>query len=364
MTILMPRLPKLVADELIEDLFEKWREGGLEAIRPFSDLPEFIRFPATGGRRAREEDLNSLRAKIQQIAVECGYPEEDKANRPLFDAELTAYLSTSDLLNSGEMLVDDVWAFISCCLAPEFAFWRFDPSFRRSGPSSDRFAGGIRNTYQRLWMRGRVLDRRSKHPDRWGVVHSLTEDALVQITERPSLGADQKLSLAIGEAWVRASKHFGRGPMEAIMRNAILKIRIKSHISLLGKLPDTKLASLLDEYFGIPEASDHSMKPSSDDHNKSSDESNGEDNIDRLPVQVSDELKNAVERIETRARELELITLDSSRTLREIVQGVTEFSDDKRLVLVSLADSLRQDGKEVESVRILLGHIVNGLDFY
>ena len=50
-------------------------------------------------------------------------------------------------------------------------------------------------------MRARALDRGEQHPRRWQLLEELTEDALVQITERPSIGADPVLARAIAEAW-------------------------------------------------------------------------------------------------------------------------------------------------------------------
>ena len=68
--------------------------------------------------------------------------------------------------------------------------------------SPKRFTGGVRNAFQRLWMRGSTLDRGEDRPDRWGLVRALSEDAMVQIFERASISSDARLARAVAEAWV------------------------------------------------------------------------------------------------------------------------------------------------------------------
>lgn len=104
-------------------------------------------------------------------------------------------------------------------------------------------------------MRGRALDRGTEHPERWKLLTELTEDALVQITERPSIGGDRVLALAIAEAWLRAAHHHGKAAMEDIMRRAILRIRIRNEIRSLADLPPDDLSSFLDGIFEVPDRS-------------------------------------------------------------------------------------------------------------
>lgn len=84
------------------------------------------------------------------------------------------------------------------------------------------------------------------------VFKELTEDALVQITERPSIGADPVLARAVAEAWLRARRHHGKGAMEPIMRRAVLRVRIRNEIRSLADLPTETLACVLDEAFDLP----------------------------------------------------------------------------------------------------------------
>jgi hypothetical protein len=145
-------------------------------------------------------------------------------------------------LGSGEALRDDVWAFVAVVLAPDVVNWRF-------GRARERYLGGIRNAFQRVWMRASVLDRGTGHQDRWGLLEQLTEDALVQITERPSIGADPVLARALAEAWVRAAARHGRNRMEPVMRLATLRLRIRNEIQALPLVSRDELPAILDEFF-------------------------------------------------------------------------------------------------------------------
>src|SRR5690606_10419256 len=121
-----------------------------------------------------------------EIASNKGFPSAaDRTQLAKFDMEASIWFSTNEHTQSGEFLRDDVWACITTALLPDVVAWRFSWSAR------ERFHGGIRNALQRLWIRGQLLDRGSGHPQRWELLKKLTEDALVQITERPSIACSQ-----------------------------------------------------------------------------------------------------------------------------------------------------------------------------
>jgi hypothetical protein len=241
MSFLLPRLTGPSAESMLDALFDgddlKW-----PGFDPTS-LPEEVRFASTGGSAADPLQLRDLRAGLVAVAEEFGFGTQDvRAGQAKFDAALGAWLVQHPLLKTGEALRDDVWSFIGVAMAPDIVNWRF-------GKSRQRYLGGIRNTFQRLWMRARVLDRGEAAEDRWGLLDSLTEDALVQITERPSIGADSILSRELAEAWVRAGGRYGRSQMEDVMRLAILRLRIRNEIRSLSMLPRSELGLLIDQFF-------------------------------------------------------------------------------------------------------------------
>ena len=244
MVILLPRLPGPAAESLIE----RFLADGPADWAGFDpdDLPEAIRYAATGGSRADRKDLLALRETVVKRARANGFGTHGgPVSHARFDAELGASLAEMPLLSSGEALRDDFWTFIGVTLAPDVVHWRF-------ALSRARYLGGVRNTFQRLWLRARALDRGSDHSKRWQLLDELTEDALVQITERPSIGGDPILAKAVAVAWLRARDHHGKGAMEPIMRRAALRVRIWNEIRSLADLPAETLASVLHEAFGLP----------------------------------------------------------------------------------------------------------------
>ena len=246
MVKLLPRLSGPPAELLLEEFIRVGAKAwsGFEA----DDLPDAARFAATGGSRVGAAELAEFRSGLVAIAQQHGFGTEggSRAGHAEFDAAASAWLADYPLLGSGEALRDDVWTFVGVVLAPDIVHWRF-------GTSSERYHGGIRNTFQRLWMRGQALDRGVGSADRWHLVDQLTEDALVQITERPSIGGDAILASALAEAWVRGSKVHGRGAMEAVKRRAALRTRIWNELRTLSALPTSELAAIMDAAMEIPE---------------------------------------------------------------------------------------------------------------
>ena len=246
MMTLLPRLPPLAAERILESYLstgpDQWR--GFNA----NELPEAVRFTPTGGSPIAARKLEELREGILAIAKNNGFGGKGtRAELSCFDAQAAAWLADQSVLASGEALRDDVWAFVAIVMFPDIANWRF-------GDSPERYLGGVRNTLQRLWMRGKLFDRGQESLDRWGLLEKLTEDAFVQITERPSLGGNPVLAIAIAEAWVRASLHHGKGAMESLTRRAMLQIRARNEVRSLDELPAESLVAVLDLIFETPAA--------------------------------------------------------------------------------------------------------------
>ena len=241
MTILLPRLPSVAAEKKLEQ-FLRGSPSVWGGFAPH-DLPEAVRFAPTGGTRVSAASLGAIRSGILSIAQDCGFGTDNpKQESARFDAEAAAWLADCSTISPGEALRDDVWAFFCIVVFPDVVRWRF-------GSASERYLGGVRNTLQRLWLRAFAVDRGRDSGDRWGLLRDLTEDALVQITERPSIGGDPVLAREIAEAWVRASVRHGRGQMEGIMRRAVLRIRIADEARSLSSLENVVLGELLDGYF-------------------------------------------------------------------------------------------------------------------
>jgi len=241
MPILFPRINKMAVEQIL-DLIEA-NTSHAEIQASFVRLPNSTTFAAVGGSRAPSELYVKIRGVVVDVARRHGFPNEGRStDRAGFDAEAAEALAGIEELHSGEALRDDVWAFLTSLILHDVARWRF-------GLSRERFHGGVRNTFQRLWMRAEALDRGESHADRWGLLRELTEDALVQIVERPSLGSRPILARAIGEGWVRASRQFGRGMMEPVMRRVAMSVRLKNEVIAMSALEGSALEEAIDLEF-------------------------------------------------------------------------------------------------------------------
>lgn len=239
---LLPRLNSLGMSRINE--LTSGKPAGLSNITSaFQDYASLISFAASGGTKTVETSSQLARA-IKDVAAELGFPQ---TATPLakadFDYRVTILLAGNADLRSGEALRDDVWAFVTTILLPDIVIWRFPDAAR------DRFVGGIRNTFQRLWIRGLVLDRGAEASDRWALVRELTEDAMAQIFERPSISGNRCLAAALAEGWLRCSGAIGRQNMEDIMRKVTKLIRLQNEIRDLSYLPGEELAALIDSVF-------------------------------------------------------------------------------------------------------------------
>ena len=235
--ILFPRLSPLG----VSAVMEKAGAAGptlSESVGFINEYGSLISFAASGGTRGDSKVIMGVPKRLREIAEACGFPDNRDADaRASFDRQAAPALATMPELDSGEALRDDVWAFMAAVVATDVAAWRF-PS-----PSRERLDGGVRNVFQRLWMRGRTLDRGDGHPERWKFVEALSEDAMVQIFERASIAANARLARAIAEAWMETAGKCGRVGMEDIMRRSMKLIRLRNEIVDLSFLSNADLAA-------------------------------------------------------------------------------------------------------------------------
>ncbi len=240
---LFPRLDSLAVHQCLETLDELINNAGLPLTE--ERMPASTSRTAIGGAQVSIACLRELRDLLVGLARQCGFPERgSSADRAQFDRLATIALADFEALRSGEADRDEVWAFIATVLAPDVAAWRF------VNRSAERFQGGIRNTFQRLWIRAWSLDLgRDASVDRWILVEALTEDAMVALTERTAIASDRELSQAIARAWIATADKVGRARMEDIMRKAIISIRIRNEIQFLSALTQEDLFNYVSEIF-------------------------------------------------------------------------------------------------------------------
>jgi hypothetical protein len=222
----------------------------LETEEGFGDLPWQVRaerverwttWGALGARRATEAQIDGIRERVLEVARNSGFPNEGSVrDRARFDAECAILFGETTRIPEAEALRDDVWSWIATVLLPDVVLWRFSPV-------DFRFRGGVRNGLQRLWMRGTALDR-GEGDDRWLMIEKLTEDAMVQIFERPGLSGSPKVARAIAEGWVRANEG-GTRNLEKATRRVILLLLAFNQVLSLDSLPEERLAREVDDRF-------------------------------------------------------------------------------------------------------------------
>ncbi len=240
--LLLPRLNELGVMKIIDDAIGELPSLS-ETLETLEEHSSFLWFAPSGGSMSAETTVE-ISQEIREIARQHGFPDSsDQKARSVFDTQVAINLGSQNALSTGEALRDDVWSFLSSALLADVIAWRFPDR------NPERFRGGARNTFQRLWIRGSTLDLGLEAPERWQLVEALSEDAMVQIFERASLAGDHKLARAIASAWLETSRHIGRGRMEHVMRTATKLVRIRNEIVDLGYLEEAVLYKEIEGIF-------------------------------------------------------------------------------------------------------------------
>lgn len=255
-TVLFPRLTKLAVQRTLHELQSKIDAQSAQAF--IRSIPGKS-YGASGGSRIDETLLSGFCLRILSIATNNGYPlSKTSKSRSNFDNDVCIELSSLNSLRSGELLRNDVWSYIATAMLPSVVIWRFklDLEAGLSNAALSRFNGGVRNTFQRLWVRNELFDRGEGHPDRWTLLKSLPEDAIIQITERPSLSSSRKLSLAIAEEWLISKNRLVNTDIssEELMRQAVILIRLQNEILELSIISETSLQKLIAKAFSMAAA--------------------------------------------------------------------------------------------------------------
>ena len=242
--LLLPRLSALGVSSILES-------SGFAAPTPaasramLTERSAMLSFAASGGNQS-EAQANTIGLKLREIATNDGFPDNpSQIAKSKFDREAAIYLGSLPELSTGEALRDDVWSFIATVIAPDVVSWRFPDR------AIHRFHGGVRNAFQRLWIRGATLDRGEDHEDRWGLVRALSEDALVQIFERASIAGNRAIATALAEGWLRVATQIGRGAMEPVMRRATKLLRLRNEVLDVAGLPSNERNALVEDCFAL-----------------------------------------------------------------------------------------------------------------
>jgi hypothetical protein len=243
---LYPRLPLYVSTQLA---YECGRSSIEQLAKDSRTEHDAVWFAPTGGNRVRKEQLSELRSKILDCAKANGYPAETSNDQVRkFDDQCGVILLENLHMSPSEASHLEVWTFFCIILLPDIVRWRFPgsptPPSRFIG--SDR--GLRRNTFGRLWWRTFLLHDLDRH-DPYELVFRLSEDELVQITERPSIAANPRLARMFAERYLHLTNSQAELVKRDVMRDTAKRLRRLLPLLSFDALDSTDLVSVLDELF-------------------------------------------------------------------------------------------------------------------
>jgi hypothetical protein len=230
---LFPRLPFAAARQRLAEIVGK----DCPALsRAWSPMNQAAVYSATGGTRVAEEVLVDIRHRLVARAEELGFPDDTRQeSRVAFDPIAAQILLEGLPIIPGEAARDDVWAFITLVLLPDLATWRFPKQEER------RMLGGVRNVFQRLWWRARLL-RDEPAVDKYHLVR-LPEDALVGLMERPALSSNPMVAVSIARVVETLATTLPASTREDAWRDAYKRVRQRLAFVNLDALPEIEVAA-------------------------------------------------------------------------------------------------------------------------
>jgi hypothetical protein len=195
MSTLWPRLEQSIATARLADL----KRLSPEAVRTSSALAHpGVTYASTGGVRATEAELASLRAAIVEVAQAHGFPQA--GNAVAFDRALAVRLLGVMPMADGEALQRPVWSFVALVLAPDVTYWRFVRDHDKWNDERWVCTDRTRHMFSRLWWQARQLTVPTAVGRDTSLLDGLTESELNHLTERTSIGGCGPLVRAMAKA--------------------------------------------------------------------------------------------------------------------------------------------------------------------
>ena len=245
-----PRLSSHAAhglfDRLIFEIESKQHSSKHESLPPEVSYVELTRDNITSSHLAR------LREGVENIATEFGFPDTPiTSQKGNFDRAITHWCKESGLLNSSDLINNDVWTALSFSLWADIIYWRF-------GTTENRYVGSRKNMIQRCWQRAMSLDKGEEAADRWEYVDGLGEDDLVQLMERTVIGLNKILATSFAKITIARCKELNANDRKEAIRSATKKIRALNTVIDLSALPDVgliefHLEEIYDNLLGVDE---------------------------------------------------------------------------------------------------------------
>jgi len=128
-----------------------------------------------------------------------GYPDKIHGSEMEIDAELAAvvYEALGNMMTPRSAADRRCWAFFTCRLAPDVVAWRWGGANEVPKTNAEHFFSSTRNYFSYLWWMATLFRDDGDSP--WSVLRGLTVNSRVAILERPGLGYDKSLCLALAK---------------------------------------------------------------------------------------------------------------------------------------------------------------------
>ncbi len=238
-----PRLNKHHAKIILNDFLKSYPIGN-EFEPNLSRMPEHVKYASVSLENVDAYFLHQYREGAVQTASKFGFPDVmlETGNKSEFDDAMTIWIGESGLFKSREFLDDEVWTAMSLIIWPDIIYWRF-------GETPQRYVGGRRNAFQRLWARSRVFDRGELSNDRWRLIIAMNEDELVQIMERPALGQNPRIARLFAEAALMVGVNMTATQRKEAIRRATKIVRAQKLNRDFSMHTDSDLIGLFGSYF-------------------------------------------------------------------------------------------------------------------
>jgi len=227
--LLFPRLPAAIARSRMEGIRGK-TPAELQASA--SETCAEAIYAATGGSWVKPQLLAGVRGELVSRARSLGFPDKN-AGEVRFDWIAAPILLTNLGMHPGEASRNEVWSFMAIQLLPDLATWRFPKQ------NTERFLGGTRNAFQRLWWRAYLLEDRDNE-DPWHLV-KLPEDALVGLMERPGISSNPFVTCMIAKAISELMGTLPSSLREEGWRLAYRRIRQRAFLTNLDAVEEAEL---------------------------------------------------------------------------------------------------------------------------
>ena len=266
-----PRLPTKVAGDLLRDLTKAPGTGNPIDRTGASEHPLATWYPTAP--RVDKARIDEVRRVALEVARRHGYPQALVPRSPAarrFDQQVGSALYGSMELAPVDAAQEGVWSFVSLVLLPDVALWRWPNT--RELDDYERLIGRPRNVFRRLWWRAHILGP--------ALSEALLEDEAVAIMERPTLGADARLSRSIALHHLGACARAPEVSRSEVMRQTAKRLRRLSPIVAFAALEDGQLDTLVGE---VVAASVTALTPST----HPSEQSTGGQSDEAAPVDES-----------------------------------------------------------------------------